>query len=93
MIALAQDVEKIRATMTELERLEELLHGEKSSMTASSTPTSKTIELKNSIKKLMTATDVWESLNNLEIKGEPCWGLSSEERELIILAREKVNEC
>jgi hypothetical protein len=29
----------------------------------------------------------------LEVQGSPVWGLSSEERELIIHAREKVNEC
>lgn len=87
MIAFAHDVEKIRETMIELDRLEGLLRD-------SDSDTSKeTIELKHSIKKLMTAQDVTESLNNLEINGEPVWGLSSEERELIMLAREKVNEC
>lgn len=87
MLALAHDVEKISATMQELETLESLLRSE-------SDPTSaKTMELKSTIKKLMTAPDVLESLNRLEIQGEPVWGLSSEERELIMLAREKVNEC
>jgi hypothetical protein len=86
MLALAADVQKIVSVMEELETLESLLENE-------STPTAKQMELKNSIKKLMTSPDVLASLNNLEIKGEPVWGLSSEERELIILAREKVNAC
>jgi hypothetical protein len=38
--------------------------------------------------------EVLKSLNRLEIQGEPpIGGLSSEERELIITAREIVNEC
>jgi hypothetical protein len=34
-----------------------------------------------------------EALDRLEIQGSPVWGLSSEERQLIIDAREMVNEC
>ena len=41
----------------------------------------------------MTAPDFIKSLSELEFKGEPTWGLSSDERELIIDARAKVNEC
>jgi hypothetical protein len=87
MLALAQDVQTIRSTMSELEMLESLLRSEGTSNT------SKRMELKNAIKKLMTAPQFNESLNNLEIRGEPAWGLSREERELIIAARGKVNEC
>jgi hypothetical protein len=54
--------------------------------------TAKQVELKNSIKKLMTAPDFLECLNKLEVQGEPVGGLSSEEREMVVLAREKVNE-
>ena len=32
-------------------------------------------------------------LNRLEVDGEPVWGLSSDERDLVQYAREKVNEC
>ena len=87
MLALAADVQKISSVMKELETLEGLLERE------SDATTGRSIELKAGIKKLMTHPDVLESLNRLEIQGEPVWGLSSEERELIILAREKVNEC
>jgi hypothetical protein len=87
MLAMAKDVQNIRSAMQELEMLESLLRGEDGVVS------SKRIELKNSIKKLMTAPEVLESLNNLEVQGEPGWGLSCEERELIIAAREKVNEC
>ena len=59
MLALAQDVDHIRNVMEELETLERLLEGETS-------VSNKSIEIKNSIKKLMTAPDVLESLNNLE---------------------------
>jgi hypothetical protein len=88
MIALSHDVELVRTTMIELERLEGMLRD------SDGVETSKeTIELKHSIKKLMTASELLESLNNLEFNGEPIWGLSTVERELIMAARDKVNEC
>jgi hypothetical protein len=86
MLALAADVQKITGVMKELDILEGLLESETDT-------TGRSIELKAGIKKLMSHPEVLESLNRLEIQGEPVWGLSSEERELIITAREKVNEC
>jgi hypothetical protein len=92
---MASDVQKITSVMDELDMLESLLRREeeeqKANKTSSVTP--KLIELKASIKKLMTAPDIVEALKRLEIQGEPVWGLSTDEREMIILAREKVNEC
>jgi glutamine amidotransferase PdxT len=88
MLALAADVQKITAVMKELETLEGLLEAGGDAKTSK-----RSIELKSSIKKLMTQPDVLESLNRLEAQGAPVWGLSSNERELIITAREKVNEC
>jgi len=88
MLALAADVQKITQVMDELETLESLLRAEDPGSV-----TGKSMELKNAIKKLMTAPEVLESLNRLEIQGSPVWGLSSEEREMIIAAREKVNAC
>lgn len=86
--------------MDELDMLESLLRREEeeqqknaNNKTSSLPVTPKLIELKASIKKLMTAPDVVEALKRLEIQGEPVWGLSTDEREMIILAREKVNEC
>lgn len=90
MLALAADVQKITSTMSELETFENLLRSEESSSPGQ--VTNKSIELKASIKKLMTQSEFLESLNRLELEGEPIWGLSSEERELIMMAREKVND-
>lgn len=88
MIALSQDVEKIEQVMTALESLEsQLLEN------AGNGVNGKSIELKSAIKKLMTDPSVLESLNRLEIEGQPVWGLSTQEREMIIMAREKVNGC
>ena len=53
----------------------------------------KTLEISSKIKKIMTSVDVMETLKRLEVEGEPVWGLSSEERELVHDARQKVNEC
>ena len=73
--------------MDEYNTLESLLAAEESDIS------NKSIELKSAIKKLMTGPETINALNRLEVHGEPVWGLSSDERELIMLAREKVNEC
>jgi hypothetical protein len=86
MIALSQDVEKIEQVMTAVESLE-------SQLLDNAGVNGKSIELKSAIKKLMTDPSVLESLNRLELEGQPVWGLSTEEREMIIMAREKVNAC
>uniref|UniRef100_A0A7S4K9H6 Uncharacterized protein n=1 Tax=Odontella aurita TaxID=265563 RepID=A0A7S4K9H6_9STRA len=91
MLALAADVTKIQAVMQEVETLESLLDREKEE--SKGEITGRSIELRSSIKKLMVAPEFTECLNRLEIQGSPVWGLSSEERDLIHAAREKVNEC
>ena len=53
------------------------------------TVSSRTIEIKARIKKLISNPHVREILNRLEIKGQPVWGLSSKERDLVRSAREK----
>jgi len=93
LVAIAADVEKVKQTMKQLETLESLLQRERDENPPDSAPTGRSIEIRSSIKKLMTSPDFGSSLNNLEVEGEPVWGLSSEERELIIFAREKFNEC
>jgi hypothetical protein len=52
---------------------------------------SRTIELKARIKKNISNPKVLELLNRLEIKGEPVWGLSSKERDLVRFARQRYN--
>jgi len=87
LLALAADVEKIDVTMKELEVLESLLSSEETNKV-----TSKSIELRQNIKKLMTSPEFLDSLNRLEVNGQPIWGLNSDEREMITLAREKVTK-
>lgn len=72
--------------MKDLEELENILDGESSDGISG-----KNIELRNTIKKLMTAKEFLDTLSRLEVQGEPVWGLSESEREMIIIAREKVN--
>ena len=88
MVAMAQDVAAVEHTMEELERLESLLERE-----GSGEVSGRSIEIKNSIKKLMTNAEFLEVLNRLEVNGEPVWGLSISERELVEAARNKVNQC
>jgi hypothetical protein len=84
---MAADVQKIRDVMKELDTLEGLLQRE------TDPTTGRSIELKSSIKKLMTNPEVLSALDRLELQGAPVWGLSSEERDMIVDARAKVKEC
>lgn len=76
--------------MKEVETLEQLLHKDGA---GSGEITNKIIEIKSKIKKACTNPEFIESLNRLEFNGEPVWGLSCDEREMIMNARAKVNEC
>ena len=49
----------------------------------------RSIEVKSRMKKTISNPKVRELLNRLEIKGEPVWGLSSKERDLVRAARLK----
>lgn len=88
---MAADVAAVRKTMEELERLESLL--ERDEEESSGQVSGRTIEIKNSIKKLMTNKEFMEVLDRLLVNGQPAWGLSVSERELVEAARVKVNEC
>ena len=91
MVALGADVENLTLVMEELAKLEDVLEEEKES--TESSVTGKSLEISSKIKKIMTSVDVMDCLNRLEVEGEPVWGLSSEERDLVHAARQKVNEC
>ena len=88
MLAVASDVEAIENVMDEVDRLESLLRREDETSVSS-----KTIELKANIKKLVTAPEFVEALNRLEVQGAPIWGLSTAEREMIVEAKEKMRQA
>lgn len=90
VLALAADVQLMQSTAVELQTLESLLLSETES--SKGAVTTKSMELKNSIKKLITGPELNEALNNLEIQGEPVWGLSTEEREMIGYLRDQMNQ-
>lgn len=66
MLALAADVQRITATMEELEVLQHLLDRELSE--SNGQVSGRSIELRGSIKKLMTNPEITECLNRLEVK-------------------------
>jgi hypothetical protein len=86
VLAMAADVQTIASVMNEVSTLESLLESEDKNP-------SKAMEIRNAIKKLMTSSDVTSALNRLHVQGEPVWGLSVSEREMITYARDKVNDC
>ena len=83
---MAADVQTIQQNKKKKATLESVLEDEDN-------VSNKAIELRNAIKKLMTASEVTAALNRLHVQGEPVWGLSCAERDMITYAREKVNEC
>lgn len=91
MLAVAADVQNVTFVMEELETLEQILQREETENPGQ--VSGKSIEIKNSIKKLMTNSDFQDTLNRLTLNGSPIWGLSMSERALVETAREKVNEC
>lgn len=72
--------------MAEVDNLETELR------THGSVLSTKTIEIKSAIKKTISNPKVQALLNRLEIKGEPVWGLSSKERDLVRAAKVKYTE-
>lgn len=48
---------------------------------------SRTIEIKSRIKKTISNPRVREMLERLSLKGEPVWGLSAKERDLVRAAK------
>lgn len=86
LLALASDVQAVLSVMEEVDTLEQLLREEKD--------LNKSMEARTHLKKLMTCPEFLACLERLEcVKGEPVWGLNQEERELIVMARNKVNAC
>lgn len=96
VLAMQQDIEMVTNTMKEYGVLEQQLldctTNDNNSNNNEETASTESIKLKSAIKKLMTSPDLLDSLKRLEIQGEPVWGLSSSERELIMECREKMNE-
>jgi len=91
MIALASDVDHVKMIMEELQLLEHLLQKDKEEN--NNEVTNRSVELRGSIKHLVANKEFLDCLNRLEYQGKPIWGLSSDEHDLILLARDKINQC
>lgn len=80
------DISVVSQVMEELQQLESLLESHGSNIQNS-------LSTKASIKKLVTSRPFVASLSRLEcVRGEPIWGLSMDEREMVSEARNKVNQ-
>ena len=82
-LARQVDVSKLSSIWAEVETLETELQS------LGSSPSSRSIEIKARIKKTISNPSVRELLQRLEIKGEPVWGLSSSERDLVRAVKSK----
>lgn len=91
MLAQESDLEMILICMEKLENLENLLRTDQEEHDGE--VTDRSVELRGNIKHLVSSPEFSESLDRLEIKGSPVWGLSSVEHDMVCLAREKFNTC
>jgi hypothetical protein len=82
-VARQADIAELSKIMSDVDAMENELR------TLGGTVTTRTIEIKARIKKTISNPKVREMLNRLEIKGEPVWGLSSKERDLVRAAKIK----
>jgi len=76
MQAMPADVQRIKTVMKELEKLQ---HTSGSS-----------IKSCDPVETLMSDPEIADCLSRLQVKGEPVWGLSKKERDLIRSAKETV---
>jgi hypothetical protein len=53
----------------------------------------KQISIKSAIKKKASGREMTELLKRLELKGQPVWGMSVSERDLVKEARRLFNSC
>jgi len=77
------DINALTSIMSEVDTLESELYS------LGNVVTSRTIEIKARIKKTISNPRVRELLTRLEIKGEPVWGLSTQERNLVKKSKER----
>ncbi|CAM9558203.1 unnamed protein product, partial [Phaeothamnion confervicola] len=76
-VAALDDVRRLREIMQDVTDMETELERINSPVAP------RTIELKSTIKKRLSSPSMITLLNRLEIKEQPVWGLSQEERELV----------
>jgi hypothetical protein len=82
-LARQADITELASIMNQIENMEIEL------ATLGSAVTTRSIELKSAMSKAAANPNVLQLITTLEIKGEPVWGLSSKERDLVRKARAK----
>jgi hypothetical protein len=87
-LAWQADVEKLSRIMDKVGSLEDELRS-----FGPGVNTSATMEIKTRIKKMALNPMVFEILGRLEMKGEPLFGLSCKERDLVREAKLKFKRC
>ena len=84
-VAHAADIKSLRVLMEEVDELQVELRA--------ATELPKQISIKSAIKKKASGREMTELLKRLELKGQPVWGMSVSERDLVKEARRLFNSC
>lgn len=88
VLAISSDVQAVQQFLEELEQLEDLLREEEQE--SGGKVTGRSEELRSKRKHLVSNRKILECLDRLQIEGAPVWGLSSEEHDMVVMARERV---
>jgi len=84
-VAHAADIKSLRVLLEEVDELQVELRA--------ATELPKQISIKSAIKKKASGREMTELLKRLELKGQPVWGMSVSERDLVKDARRLFNSC
>jgi hypothetical protein len=88
------DIKTLSEVVGEISSLENLIRKEEEMLAkdGKNSPSSALIGLKSKLKKYVTRPALLDALQRLEFKGQPVWGLSVKEREVVEFFRQKVND-
>eukprot|EP00968_Pinguiococcus_pyrenoidosus_P021920 scaffold2963_cov250-Pinguiococcus_pyrenoidosus.AAC.1 len=78
-------MERLEEIMNEVEELETAAVAEEGSLN------DVLLQNKAAVKELVTSSEMTNLLSRLEMNGQPKWGLSTREREIVKSAREKID--
>jgi len=86
-VAHVEDIKALNRLMNEVSKIDSELMAMEGAVNV------RQLELKGSLRKMLTQPATLELIERLEIKGAPVWGLTETERELVKTARDHLTKC
>mmetsp|Transcript_22570 Transcript_22570/g.36489 ORF Transcript_22570/g.36489 Transcript_22570/m.36489 type:complete len:176 (-) Transcript_22570:339-866(-) len=86
-LAALEDVAQLRALMDQVEALDADLRAQEEQGSP------RAVQTRATLKKLLTSARTTELMKRLMMNGQPVWGLTQSERELVRSVQEAINSC